>query len=50
MMEIFGQPDLLVAGCLVLAALAFAAREVAAGALRAAGDDLWRWIKRRGGH
>jgi hypothetical protein len=29
-----------------LLALAFAAREVAAGALRAAGHDLWQWLKR----
>ena len=29
----------------VLVAL-FVAREVAAGALRAAGGDLWQWIKR----
>ena len=48
MLDVFGQPELLVAACAVLVALAFAAREVAAGALRAAGDDLWRWIKRRG--
>ena len=47
MMEIFGQPELLVVGFAVLAAVTFAVREVAAGALRAAGDDLWRWIKRR---
>jgi hypothetical protein len=47
MMESFGQPELLVAGCAVLAILAFAAREVAAGALRSAGDDLWHWVKRR---
>ena len=49
MMDVFGQPELLVAACAVLVALAFAAREVAAGALRAAGDDLWRWLKRRAG-
>ncbi len=50
MMEVFGQPEVLVAGCAVLAVLAFSAREIAAGALRAAGDDLWDWIKRRRGH
>lgn len=49
MMDVFGQPDLLIAGCVVLAALAFAAREVTAGVLRSAGDDLWRRIKRCGG-
>ena len=25
---------------------AFVAREIAAGALRAAGSDLWQWVKR----
>ncbi len=50
MMDLFGQPEWIVAGCAILVALAFAAREVMAGALRAAGDDLWQWIKRRGGH
>ena len=33
------------ASAVALVAL-FVAREVAAGALRAAGSDLWRWIKR----
>lgn len=46
MMEVFGQPELLVAGCAVLAALTVAAREVAAGLLRAVGSDLWAWLKR----
>ncbi len=32
------------AGALIVAA--FVAREVAAGALRAAGNDLWQWVKR----
>lgn len=42
-MELVGQPALLVAACAVLAALAVAAREVAAGVPRAAGGDPWRW-------
>jgi hypothetical protein len=32
------------AGAVLVAA--FVAREVAAGALRAAGHDLWQWLKR----
>jgi hypothetical protein len=32
-------------GAVVLVAL-FVAREIAAGTLRAAGGDLWEWIKR----
>ena len=36
----------LVVGGVVLVVLAFAAREVASGALRAAGHDLWQWLKR----
>ena len=38
-----------VAGGLIVLVVAFAAREVAAGALRAAGKDLWAWTKRRAG-
>ena len=37
----------LVAGGLIVLVVVFAAREVAAGALRAAGKDLWEWVKRR---
>ena len=37
-----------VAGLALLVAL-FVAREVAAGALREAGKDLWRWARRRAG-
>ena len=37
-----------VAGLALLVVL-FMAREVAAGALREAGKDLWRWAKRRFG-
>ena len=47
MMDIFGERDLLLVGCVALAALVFVAREVVAGALRAAGQDLWRLIKDR---
>lgn len=47
MIDVIGQPDLLVAGCAVLAAPAFAVREVAAGLLPAVGGDLWEWLKRR---
>ena len=38
----------LVAGCLAVVLL-FVAREVATGALRKAGEDLWAWLKRREG-
>lgn len=41
MMDIFGQSGPLVAGCVVLAALAFVVREVVAGTHRAVGHDLW---------
>ncbi len=34
---------------LIVLVVAFAAREVASGALRVAGTDLWAWIKRRAG-
>jgi hypothetical protein len=37
----------LVTGGLILLVVAFAARELLAGALRAAGKDLWEWLKRR---
>ena len=33
-------------GCAVALAALFVAREVAAGVLREAGGDLWRWIMR----
>lgn len=33
-------------GCVVALAALFVAREVAAGVMREAGGDLWRWIKR----
>ncbi len=36
-----------VAGFALLVAL-FVAREIASGALREAGKDLWRWLKRHG--
>ena len=35
-----------VAGAALLVAL-FVAREVASGALREAGKDLWKWVKQR---
>ena len=47
MMDIFGELDLPLVGCVALAAQVFVVREVVAGALRAAGQDLWRWIKDR---
>ena len=37
-----------VAGFVMLVVL-FVAREVASGALNAAGRDLWAWVKRRAG-
>jgi hypothetical protein len=46
-MDVFAQPGVLVATCVASAVRAYAVREVASGALRAAGGDLWRWIKRR---
>lgn len=46
MMDVFGHPDPLVAGCAVPTVLAFVAREVVAGLLRAAGGDPWAWLKR----
>ena len=45
MMDVFGEHDLLLVGCVALAAQVFVVREVVAGALRAAGQDPWRWIK-----
>ena len=42
-------PDALAAAGIVLLVVAFAARELAAGALRAAGQDLWAWAKRWAG-
>lgn len=40
-------PAALVVGGVLLAAALFAAREVASGALREAGKDLWEWVKRQ---
>ena len=40
-------PAILVAGGIVAAVVAFAAREVASGALTEAGKELWKWAKRR---
>ena len=36
----------IVAGGAVVLVVLFVARELAAGVLRAAGGDLWRWIER----
>ena len=38
-----------VAAGLVMLVVLFVAREVASGALNAAGRDLWAWVKRRAG-
>ncbi len=34
------------AGCVVVLAALYVAREVAAGVMWEAGGDIWRWIKR----
>lgn len=46
-MEMLGRIDPWLVECIALAVLLFAAREVAAGLLRAVGGDLWEWLKRR---
>lgn len=46
-METLKDIDPWLVGCTALAVLLFAAREVAAGLLRAMGGDLWAWLKRR---
>ena len=37
----------LVAGGIAVVIAVFVAREVASGALNAAGRDLWEWVRRR---
>ena len=40
-------PAALVVGGIAFVVVAFVAREVASGALREVGKDLWEWVKRR---
>ena len=45
-MDAFEPSTPLVAGGIALVVALFVAREVASGALNAAGRDLWEWVKR----